>query len=195
MKERLVAILVLLTVISANFLTFELVKAAPEVPQGPWVDEVVWIKEPDPAKVVDMISKGDIHAYFIDVRPDPKLAERIKADPNIAYKYAYGLYFELTFNPVGPEFKDGSFNPFYNPRVREAMNWLVDRKYIVEEIMLGFARPKWFPLVSAFPDYAKLADVVKVLEAKYSYNPELARTVIFEEMAKMGCEYRDGKWY
>ncbi|MEM1928682.1 MAG: ABC transporter substrate-binding protein [Thermofilaceae archaeon] len=195
MKERLVAILVLLTVISANFLTFELVKAAPEVPQGPWVDEVVWIKEPDPAKVVDMISKGDIHAYFIDVRPDPKLAERIKADPNIAYKYAYGLYFELTFNPVGPEFKDGSFNPFYNPRVREAMNWLVDRKYIVEEIMLGFARPKWFPLVSAFPDYARLADVVKVLEAKYSYNPELARTVIFEEMAKMGCEYRDGKWY
>ncbi|MEM4430997.1 MAG: ABC transporter substrate-binding protein, partial [Thermofilaceae archaeon] len=99
MKERLVAILVLLTVISANFLTFELVKAAPEVPQGPWVDEVVWIKEPDPAKVVDMISKGDIHAYFIDVRPDPKLAERINTDPNIAYKYAYGLYFELTFNP------------------------------------------------------------------------------------------------
>ncbi|MEM0042806.1 MAG: ABC transporter substrate-binding protein [Thermofilaceae archaeon] len=195
MKERLVAILILLTVISANFLTFELVKAAPEVPQGPWVDEVVWIKEPDPAKVVDMISKGDIHAYFSDVRPDPKLAERIKTDPNIAYKYAYGLYFELTFNPVGPEFKDGSFNPFYNPRVREAMNWLVDRNYIVEEIMLGFARPKWFPLVSAFPDYAKLADVVKVLEAKYSYNPELARTVIFEEMAKMGCEYRDGKWY
>ncbi|MEM4018950.1 MAG: ABC transporter substrate-binding protein [Thermofilaceae archaeon] len=195
MKERLVAILILLTVISANFLTFELVKAAPEVPQGPWVDEVVWIKEPDPAKVVDMLSKGDIHAYFSDVRPDPKLAERIKTDPNIAYKYAYGLYFELTFNPVGPEFKDGSFNPFYNPRVREAMNWLVDRKYIVEEIMLGFARPKWFPLVSAFPDYAKLADVVKVLEAKYSYNPELARTVIFEEMAKMGCEYRDGKWY
>ncbi|MEM2790634.1 MAG: ABC transporter substrate-binding protein [Thermofilaceae archaeon] len=195
MKERLVAVLVLLIVVSASFSTFQPVKAAPEVPQGPWVDEVVWIKEPEPAKVVDMLSKGDIHAYFIDVRADPKLLERIKTDPNIAYKYAYGLYFELTFNPVGPEFKDGSFNPFYNPRVREAINWLIDRNYIVEEIMLGFAKPKWFPLVSAFPDYAKLADVLKVLEAKYSYNPELARTVIFEEMAKMGCEYKEGKWY
>ncbi|MEM0024033.1 MAG: ABC transporter substrate-binding protein [Thermofilaceae archaeon] len=195
MKERLAAVLVLLLIVSVSFLAFELVKAAPEVPQGPWVDEIVWIKESEPAKVVDMLSKGDIHAYFIDVRADPKLAERIKTDPNIAYKYAYGLYFELTFNPVGPEFKDGSFNPFSNPRVREAMNWLVDRNYVVEEIMLGFARPKWFPLVSAFPDYAKLADVVKVLEAKYSYNPELAKTVIFEEMVKMGCEYRDGKWY
>ncbi len=172
-----------------------LVAAAPEVPNGPWVDEVVWIKEGDPAKVVDMISKGDMHAYFIDVRVDPKLAERIKTDPNIAYKYAYGLYFELTFNPVGPEFKDGSFNPFSNPRIREAMNWLIDRNYIVNEIMLGFARPKWFPLVSAFPDYARLADVLKPLEAKYSYDFDKAKTVIFEELVKMGCEYKEGKWY
>ncbi|MCC6065838.1 MAG: ABC transporter substrate-binding protein, partial [Thermofilum sp.] len=155
----------------------------------------VWIMEKDFAKAVDMISKGDLHAFFIGIRVDPKLAERIKTDPNLAYKYAYGLYFELTFNPVGPEFKDGSFNPFSNPRIREAMNWLIDRNYIVNEIMLGFARPKWFPLVSAFPDYAKLADVVKIFEAEYSYKPEKAKTVIFEELTKMGCEYKEGKWY
>ena len=75
------------------------------------------------------------------------------------------------------------------------MNWLIDRNYIVNEIMLGFARPKWFPLNSAFPDYAKLADVLKILETEYSYNPEKAKTVIFEELTNMGCEYKDGKWY
>ncbi len=187
--------LVLLMVTSALAFLIPASAAPAEVPYGPWLDEVVWVKEGEPAKVVEMLSKGDIHAYFIDVRADPKLAERIKTDPNIGYKYAFGLYFELTFNPVGPEFKDGSFNPFSNPRIREAMNWLVDREYIVNEIMLGFAKPKWLPLVSAFPDYAKLADVVKMLEAAYSYNPEKAREVIFEELAKMGCEYREGKWY
>lgn len=187
--------LVLLIVTSALAFLIPASAAPAEVPYGPWLDEVVWVKEAEPAKVVEMLSKGDIHAYFIDVRADPKLAERIKADPNIGYKYAFGLYFELTFNPVGPEFKDGSFNPFSNPRIREAMNWLIDREYIVNEIMLGFAKPKWLPLVSAFPDYAKLADVVKTLEAAYSYNPEKARAVIFEELAKMGCEYREGKWY
>jgi peptide/nickel transport system substrate-binding protein len=183
-------------VLIASTLASMPVAAAPaEVPYGPWVDEIVWIMERDFAKAVDMISKGDIHAFFIGIRVDPKLAERIKTDPNLAYKLAFGLYFELTFNPVGPEFKDGSPNPFSNPRIREAMNWLIDRNYIVNEIMLGFARPKWFPLVSAFPDYAKLADVVKLLEAQYSYNPEKARTVIFEELTKMGYEYREGKWY
>jgi peptide/nickel transport system substrate-binding protein len=191
----LIAAAVIMFILTASILAIVPAAAAPEVPNGPWVDEVVWIKEGEASKVVDMISKGDMHAYFIDVRVDPKLAERIKTDPNIAYKYAYGLYFELTFNPVGPEFKDGSFNPFSNPRIREAMNWLIDRNYIVNEIMLGFARPKWFPLNSAFPDYAKLADVLKILETEYSYNPEKAKTVIFEELTKMGCEYKDGKWY
>lgn len=194
MKKQVVALIVLMMV-SAGLLTFELALAAPEAPQGPWVDEIVWIKEADPAKVIDMIGKGDLHAYFTGLRVDPKLAERMRADPNIRYKFAFGLYYDLTFNPAGPEFKDGTFNPFSNPRIREAMNWLIDRKYIVEEIMHGFAIPKWFPLISAFPDYAKLADVVKILEAKYSYNPELAKSVIFEEMAKMGCEYKDGKWF
>ncbi|MCS7103948.1 MAG: ABC transporter substrate-binding protein [Thermofilaceae archaeon] len=196
-KQTVVNVMsLLLTVImAANLPLVILASAAPEVPNGPWLDEVVWIKEGEAAKVVDMLSKGDIHAYFIDVRADPKLVERIKADPNIGYKYAYGLYFEITSNPVGPEFRDGTFNPFSNPRIREALNWLIDRNYIVDEIHLGFARPKWFPLISAFPDYAKLADVVKMLEAKYSYNFELAKTVIFEEMVKMGCEYKDGKWF
>jgi len=191
----LAAAITAFVLIASTFASMPVAAAPAEVPYGPWVDEIVWIMERDFAKAVDMISKGDIHAFFIGIRVDPKLAERIKTDPNLAYRLAFGLYFELTFNPVGPEFKDGSPNPFSNPRIREAMNWLVDRNYVVNEIMLGFARPKWFPLISAFPDYAKLADVVKLLEAQYSYNAEKARTVIFEELAKMGYEYREGKWY
>jgi len=191
----LIAAAVIMFILTASILAIVPAAAAPEAPNGPWVDEIVWIRETDPDKVIDMISKGDMHAYFFFVRADPKRVERIKTDPNLAYKLAYGLYDELTFNPVGPEFKDGSFNPFSNPRIREAMNWLIDRDYIVKEIMHGYARPKWFPLISAFSDYAKLADTLKMLEAQYSYNPEKAKTVIFEELTKMGCEYKEGKWY
>ncbi|MEM0493920.1 MAG: ABC transporter substrate-binding protein [Thermofilum sp.] len=165
-------------------------------PQGPWVDEVIFFREPDPAKVVDMLVKGDMHIYFSDVRADPALLERIRTEPALGYKYSYGLYFELTFNPVGPEFPaTGKLNPFSNPRIREAMNWLVDRNYIVNEIMGGFARPKLLPIVSAFPDYARLAETAKLLEAEYSYNFEKAKEVIFEEMVKMGAEFKEGKWY
>jgi len=108
-------------------------EAAEEVPYGPWVDEVAFFAEKDVAKVVDMMEKGDMHLYFFDIS-DPDLFARVKASPHLKYKFAYGLYVELTFNPVGPVFKNGEFNPFCNPRIREAMNYIIDRKYIVEEI-------------------------------------------------------------
>ncbi len=54
-----------------------------------------------------------------------------------AYK-SYGSYNELTFNPAGPVFSGtGKLNPFGVPAIREAMNYLIDRTYIAEEIMGG----------------------------------------------------------
>jgi peptide/nickel transport system substrate-binding protein len=193
MKNKLSLLLVAIFLVA---LIAPLLNAQPQPLQGPWVDQVAFSKEQDPAKVIDMIDKGDAQVYFSDVRVDASIAQKLKTDPNIKYKYAFGSYFELTFNPVGPEFpKTGKLNPFSNPRIREAMNYIVDRNYIVNEIMLGFAVPKWLPLVSQFPEYAKLADTVKLLEAQYSYNFEKGKEIIFEEMAKMGATYQDGKWY
>ncbi len=192
MKSKTSLLLVLLLVASS---IAPLLLAQPPL-QGPWIDEVAFAKEADPAKVMDMIAKGDAQVYFSDVRVDAAIAERLKRDPNIKYKYSFGLYFELTFNPVGPEFpKTGELNPFSSARVREAMNYIVDRNYIVDEIMLGFSIPKLLPLISQFPEYARLAEVAKLLEAQYSYNFEKGKEIIFEEMAKMGAEYKEGKWY
>jgi peptide/nickel transport system substrate-binding protein len=56
---------------------------------------------------------------------------------NLEYRVARGVYYELTFNPVGPEFNDGRFNPFSNRRIREAMNYLVNRTYIANERVRG----------------------------------------------------------
>jgi len=188
------AIVVLALLLLVPF-TNAIVVSEPEIPYGPWVDEIVFTYEVDPAKVVDMLIKGDVHLYLIDIA-DPELFEtKIKPSPELTYKFAYGLYFELTFNPVGPEFKTGEFNPFCNPRIREAMNYLVDRHYIVDEIMRGLAKPKWVSFISAFVEYGRLADTIKLLEAKYSYDFEKARRIIFEEMGKMGAEYKEDKWY
>ena len=163
-------------------------------PNGPWVDEVVFFAESDRAKAVDMLSKGDMHLYFIDVS-DPQIFQKAKADPNINYKFAYGLYYELTFNPVGPVFKNGEFNPFFDPKIREAMNYIVDREYIANEIMQGLAAPKIVPITHASVDYARFIDVIKALELKYKYNFEKGKEIIFKEMLKLGAEYKNGKWY
>jgi peptide/nickel transport system substrate-binding protein len=160
-----------------------------------WFDEVVFFPVADAAKAVEMLEKGDIDIYFKDIS-DPALFKKIRESNVLTYDFSYGLYYEITFNPVGPEFLNGKFNPFYNPKIREAMNWLIDRQYIVDEIMGGLGIPKYVPVCKGFPDYVRHEDTIKRLEEKYKYNFEKAKQVIFEEMSKVpGVEYKDGKWY
>jgi peptide/nickel transport system substrate-binding protein len=162
---------------------------------GAWVDEVVFREEPDRAKALDMFEAGEIHVYAAGIN-DPEIYRRIQASTAIEYETSYGSNVELTFNPVGPAFpRSGELNPFHVPAIREAMNWLIDRDYIAEEIYGGLAVPRSLALISAFPDYARLADVARQLEVRYAYDPERARAVIGSEMKKLGAESRNGRWH
>ncbi len=157
-------------------------------------DEVVFIEEPDSAKAVRELEAGNIQVYSGGV-VDPQLAQRIKTSSAMSYETSYGMSYELTFNPVGPTFKSGALNPFSVPAISEAMNWLVDRRYLAEEINGGMAIPRYFALNTAFPDYAKLAAAARALEIQYSPNPAKAKDVITAEMQKLGAVQTNGKWY
>ncbi|MEM1936580.1 MAG: ABC transporter substrate-binding protein [Candidatus Caldarchaeum sp.] len=162
---------------------------------GPWVDEVVFFVEQDQAKAVDMLVKNEMQVYFRDLR-DPALFRTVRTSPELTYAMSYGLYYELTFNPVGPEFPaTGKLNPFSVPRIREAINYLVDRSYIASEIMGGLGVPRYTALSPSFPDYGRYADLLRAIEREYAYNLDKARTIIGEEMTKLGAQLRDGKWY
>jgi peptide/nickel transport system substrate-binding protein len=162
---------------------------------GAWVDEVVFREEADRAKAINMFEAGEIQVYGLGIT-DPELYRRIQASRVIQYEISYGSSAELTFNPVGPTFpKTGDLNPFHVPAIREAINWLLDREYIAEEIYGGLAVPRFLPLTTAFPDYARLADVARRLELHYGYNTEKAKTVIAREMAKLGATLTNGRWH
>jgi peptide/nickel transport system substrate-binding protein len=162
---------------------------------GAWVDEVVFREEADKAKAVNMFEAGEIHVYGLGIT-DPELYRRIQASRTIQYEISYGSSNELTFNPVGPTFpRTGDLNPFHVPAIREAINWMIDRDYIAEEIFGGLAVPRFLPLTTAFPDYARLADVARRIELYYAPNPEKAKAVIDKEMAKLGAKLVDGKFH
>lgn len=160
---------------------------------GAWVDEVVVVEEASSAAAITRLEVGEFDIYAFTVS-EAQLFQRTEASPVLTYSQSFGSYNELTFNPYGPEFNDGRLNPFSVSRIREAMNWLIDRDYIANEIMGGMAVPKYFPIGSAFPDYARYADTARALELKYAYNPELARAVITEEMQKLGAQLVNGIW-
>lgn len=191
MRKELLSLFISLVIILGALMPEMIVVAQQEVPYGPWVDEIIFFEESDYGKVIEMLEKGEMDIFLFTIT-DPVLFDRVKKSPNLQYKVAYGYYNELTLNPA--EFKVG-FNPFVNPRIREAMNYIIDREHIVNEIYKGLAKPKWLPFISGFPEYGRIADVIKLLEAKYAYNFEKGKEIVYEEMAKMGCEMKDGKWH
>ncbi len=162
-------------------------------PNG-WLDQIAFIPEKDRAKALEMLIKGDIDIYFNNF-DDPQLFRRIKEDPNLIYGTSFGLYLELTFNPVIPTYKDGRLNPFATAKIREAMNLIIDRRYIVDEIMGGLAEVKLLPLNKGFPEYERYKDTIAKLEDLYKYNFEKGKSIITAELRKMGAELRAEKWY
>jgi len=162
-------------------------------PKGAWVDEVVFFEEPDSNKAVSMIESGDMSLYGFAIS-DPKIYAKLKDSKNAAFDPSYGNTSELTFNPSGPTFKDGRLNPFSVAPIREAMNYLVDRNYIVKEIYGGLAIPMFTAINPVFPDYAKLAEVGRAIEIKYAYDAKKAKEIIDAEMKKLGAEMTGGVW-
>ena len=161
---------------------------------GAWVDSVVFTGVYSATEAIAQLQADqlDIYAYSLS---DPILFGTVKNDSRLTYTVSYGNYNELTFNPSGPEFIDGRLNPFSNPKIREAMNMLVDRNYIVQEISGSLAVPKFLPLISPFADYARYVNVARSLEAQYAYNLAMARQNITNEMQAMGATVGiDGKW-
>lgn len=161
--------------------------------RGALVDQVVFSQEADLGKVAELIESGS-HQLFAQGISNATVFRRIRDSLGIAYSNAFGSSAELTINPAGPTFKDGRINPFHVPAIREALNWLVDRRYIAEELYGGLAVPRVLPINTGFPDYARLADVARTLELQYAHDPERARQVITREMEQLGARLEQGRW-
>ncbi len=173
----------------------EEVPAAPTTTRhGGWLDTVVVVEEPSDDAAIARLEAGDLDIHANGISNGDKF-QTVQSMPELGYVRHNGLMNELTFNPAGPVFDTGKLNPFAVAKVREAMNWLVDREYIVEEIMGGLGVPKWVSFNFADSDYARYADVIAPLEQKYAHNPGKAEQVITAEMETLGAtKGADGKW-
>jgi peptide/nickel transport system substrate-binding protein len=159
--------------------------------KGAWVDEVIFTEENSAEAAASQLNAGQLDLYAYTVAEAP-VYETVQASPNLASSQLVGSSNTIMFNPA--EFSDGRLNPFSNRKIREAMHWLLNRDYVVQEIYKGLALPRFTALTTVFPDYARYADVMREIEAKYAYNPDKANEVVTAEMQAMGAELVDGKW-
>ena len=158
--------------------------------KGGWFDEINF-------SVVDNDSAvTQIEAGAIDIYADGLAAADYPTiiDAGLPFVQNNGLQYDILYNH-GVCTDTSIINPFSDPKIREATNWLYDRDYINQEVYAGANLLKWFPITTQFPMYANLADVAAKLETLYAYNPDKAEQVISEQMTAMGAEKNaDGKW-
>jgi len=164
--------------------------AVPVTRKGGWLDEIDY-SVVDAQSVITQIGAGAVDLFSYGLASD-KLAEIKSA--NLCYTQSYGTYYDFLFNPA--VFTDKTvLNPFSNRKIREAMNWAVDRNYINQEIFAGGALPKFTPLTTQLVDYTGVIDVARGLEAYYAYNLDKAKAVVDAELPAMGAtKGADGKW-
>ncbi len=68
-------------------------------------------------------------------------------------------------------------NPFSDAKIREAMNWAIDRNYVVQEIAGGLANPMYTAFDTTFPDFARYAGLFGAIATQYAYNlPKATRS-------------------
>ena len=157
---------------------------------GGWLDEID-VSVVDGKSAISQIQAGAIDFYSFALASDAFPA--IQA-AGLSTTKSVGGYYGISLNPA--VFTDTSvLNPFSNRKIREALNWLIDRNYINQEIYAGGSLPKVLPLTTQLAEYTNLIDTARALEAKYAYNPDKAKEVIDAEMPGMGAELgSDGKW-
>jgi peptide/nickel transport system substrate-binding protein len=161
--------------------------------RGALVDEIVFTQESDAGKIAALIEGGSHHIFAQGIT-STTVFHRLRTSERTAHELSYGSVIELTLNPAGPEFTTGELNPFHVREVREALNWLVNRRHIAEEIFGGLAVPRVLPITTAFPDYARLAEEARALELRYPHAPDRATRVISEEMEALGARLDGGRW-
>jgi peptide/nickel transport system substrate-binding protein len=168
-------------------------EAPTEAPAASWLDKMVFSAIPDAEPAIAQIQAGTIDLYSATI-DKADVYEKVKADANLGSAFTYGSSNQLLLNTSACT-DANTLNPFTDMKIREAMNWAIDRNYIVQEIFGGLAKPKFNPFTTAFPDYARYADLFSAVETQYAYNLDKAKAVVEAEMPTLGAtKGDDGKW-
>ena len=166
-----------------------LVSAGPNNETGAFVDGVRFIQYLDDNVALEELKSGNLDTYYF--RIPLEAASEIKNIPQLKEYDKLSGSFGLLLNPA-PYNVSGSLNPFSLREVRHAMNYLIDREFVVDEILKGLGTPLVGPYGINSPEYFNVIDAVE--SSGLRYNPRLADQLITAAMTKAGALEENGKW-
>ncbi|MFB3048009.1 MAG: ABC transporter substrate-binding protein [Nitrosopumilaceae archaeon] len=154
--------------------------------EGTFVDEVLFIQYLDENTALEEVKNGNLDIYYYRISSD--LIDTSKSREGLKVYESTGGSYSILLNPA----ETGDFNPFSITEVRYAINYLLDRKLIVNELMGGYG----VPMISNYgpfdPDYLFLLDELESFH--FRYNPSLADEMITQALLKVGAKKIDNIW-
>jgi peptide/nickel transport system substrate-binding protein len=158
--------------------------------KGTYLDGVRFIQYLDDNVALQEIKSGNLDTYFS--RIPLETVSDVKADPNLKVYDRIAGSFGLLLNPA-PSKDNNSINPFQFRQVRFAMNYLVDREFIVDEILRGYGTSLVAPFGVYSPEYLNVLNTIESFG--FRYNPQFAQKLISDTLTKAGAINQGGKWF
>lgn len=134
------------------------------------------------------IQAGNMDLYLFGLKTEA--AQELRGVDGIELIDAPATTVSLILNPAPA--REGELNPFSIPEVRTAMQYLVDRAAIAQDVYQGAAQPMITHVGPTDPDFLTVYEIDR--GSGIGYDPELGRELIAEAMTAAGAELVDGRW-
>lgn len=151
-----------------------------------FVDTVTFIQYLDENTALEEVRNENLDIYYYRIPADR--LEGANAREGLKVYDSVGGSYSILVNPA----ESDEFNPFSTTQARFALNYLVDRKLIVNELMGGFGSPTVSYYGPHDPQYLTIIEQLESLNFKY--NPKLAEAMISDALQGAGAVKKDNIW-
>ena len=149
-------------------------------------DSIKFIQYLDENTALEEVRNGNLDLYYYRISSDrletPQSREGLQVFDSTGGSYS------ILVNPA----QSGKFNPFQDREVRFSLNYLVDRKLIVNELMGGYGASSVSYYSISDPEY--LTVIEQLEEFNFRYNPALADKIISKNLVEKGAVKEEGLW-
>ena len=175
----------LLVIILALSITFSIYNES-FAEKATFFDSVKFIQYLDENTALEEVRNGNLDIYYDRISPDR--LENHQAREGLQVFDSTGRSYSILVNPA----ESKEFNPFSSKEIRFALNYLIDRKLIVNELMGGYGSPIISYYNPSDPEYLTVIEQLEMFNFKY--NPTFANEVISKILNEKGAIKIGNKW-
>jgi peptide/nickel transport system substrate-binding protein len=159
------------------------------VKKGAFVDQINFIHYLDENLAIQDLRADKIDTYFFNI--PTSIVSDVYDDPNLKkYESTGGEDNLLNPAPAKTSATTENFNPFSIKQVAFAMNYLIDRNFVVNEILKGHGTPIVDPYGIYSPEYLNIIDTVQSFG--FRHDPAIAEKMISDALIHAGATKDNG---